>query len=64
MGDAVASLGLVFMIVRVFHLGVHAFAVMNVLLAGLWILLAWRAGKLHDELAEKHPEREGEATAV
>ena len=64
MGDAVASLGLVFMIVRVFKLGVHAFAVMNVLLASLWIVLAWRAGKLHDELAEKHPEREGETTAA
>jgi AAA family ATP:ADP antiporter len=64
MGDAVASLGMVFMIVRVFKLGVHAFAVMNVILAGLWIYLAWRTGKLHDELAEKHPEREGEATAA
>ncbi|MEP6865587.1 MAG: Npt1/Npt2 family nucleotide transporter [Deltaproteobacteria bacterium] len=61
MGDAIAGLGIVALFVEVMHLGVHAFAVMNVVLAALWIYLAWRAGKLHDELAEKHPEREGEA---
>jgi AAA family ATP:ADP antiporter len=61
MGDAIAGLGIVALFVEVLHLGVHAFAAMNVALAALWIYLAWRAGKLHDELAEKHPEREGEA---
>ncbi|HET9987235.1 MAG TPA: Npt1/Npt2 family nucleotide transporter, partial [Kofleriaceae bacterium] len=64
MGDAVAGLGIVALFVEVLKLGVHAFAAMNVVLAALWIYLAWRAGRLHDELAEKHPEREGEATAA
>ncbi|MEO6771947.1 MAG: Npt1/Npt2 family nucleotide transporter [Kofleriaceae bacterium] len=64
LGDAVAGLGIVALFVAVLHVGVHAFAVMNVLLAAVWIYLAWRAGKLHDELAAKHPEREGEATAA
>jgi AAA family ATP:ADP antiporter len=64
MGDAIAGLGIVALFVEILHLGVHAFAAMNVVLAALWIYLAYRAGKLHDELAEKHPEREGKATAV
>jgi ATP:ADP antiporter, AAA family len=64
MGDAIAGLGIVALFVEVLHLGVHAFAAMNVVLAALWIYLAWRAGKLHDELAQKHPEREGETTAA
>lgn len=64
MGDAIAGLGIVALFVEVLHLGVHAFAALNVALAALWIYLAWRAGKLHDELASKHPEREGEATAA
>ena len=64
MGDVIAGLGIVGLFVEVFHLGVHAFAIMNVILAAVWILLAFRAGRLHDELANKHPEREGEAKAV
>jgi ATP:ADP antiporter, AAA family len=64
MGDAIAGLGIVALFVEVLHLGVHAFAAMNVVLSAVWIYLAWRAGKLHDELAQKHPEREGKATAA
>jgi len=64
MGDVIAGLGIVGLFVEVLHLGVHAFAIMNVILAAVWILLAFRAGRLHDELANKHPEREGEAKAV
>jgi len=61
MGDVIAGLGIVGLFVEVLHLGVRAFAIMNVILAGVWLLLAWRAGKLHDELVNEHPEREGEA---
>jgi hypothetical protein len=32
---------------------VRAFAVLNVCLAGVWLLLAYRAGKMHDELVAK-----------
>ena len=60
----IAGLGIVALFVEVLHLGVHAFAALNVALAALWIYLAWRAGKLHDELAEKHPEREGDVKAA
>jgi AAA family ATP:ADP antiporter len=61
MGDVIAGLGIVGLFVEVLHVGVRAFAIMNVVLAVLWIYLAWRAGKLHDELAKEHPDREGEA---
>lgn len=64
MGDAIAGLGIVALFVEILHLGVHAFAAMNCVLAALWIYLAWRAGRLHDELAEKHPEREGDPKAA
>ncbi len=59
MGDVIAGLGLVFLLVHVLGLGVHAFAMLNVCLAVLWVFLAARAGKLHDErVAERaaHPE--------
>jgi len=51
MGDVVAGLGCVFVLVEVLGLGVRAFAVMNLVLAGCWLVLAARAGRLHDQLA-------------
>jgi ATP:ADP antiporter, AAA family len=50
MGDVVAGLGIVFVLVEVLGLGVRAFAIMNVVLALCWIVLAARAGRLHDKL--------------
>jgi len=48
----------VFLFVEVLGLGVKAFAMLNVVLAGVWLLLAYRAGKLHDELVSKNPQPE------
>jgi AAA family ATP:ADP antiporter len=53
LGDVIAGIGIVALFVEVLGLGVHAFAILNVCLAALWLLLARRAGKLHDELVEK-----------
>src|SRR6185295_3428828 len=50
MGDVVAGLGIVFLLVHVLGLGVRAFAVLNIMLAICWLLLAYRAGRLHDQL--------------
>ena len=50
MGDVIAGLGIVFVLVRVLGLGVRAFAVLNVSLAVVWLLLARRTGRMHDEL--------------
>jgi len=54
MGDVIAGLGIVFLLVEVLGLGVRAFAVLNVALAVTWVLLAMRAGKLYDKLAAEH----------
>jgi len=61
MGDVIATLGIVFLFVEVLGVGVRAFAIMNVCLAVVWLFLAYRAGKLHDELIAAHPEREGKS---
>ena len=65
MGDVIAGLGLVFLFVEVLGLGVRAFAILNVALGVVWLLLAARAGKLHAELvAQQAPasaEREPRA---
>jgi AAA family ATP:ADP antiporter len=50
MGDVIAGLGIVFVLVQVLGLGVRAFAILNVGLAVVWIALAARAGRLHDEM--------------
>jgi AAA family ATP:ADP antiporter len=50
MGDVIAGLGIVFLFVEVLGLGVRAFAVLNVVLAVCWLVLAARAGRLHDRL--------------
>jgi AAA family ATP:ADP antiporter len=51
MGDVIAGLGIVFLFVEVLGLGVRAFAVLNIALAACWLLLAARAGRMHDQLA-------------
>jgi AAA family ATP:ADP antiporter len=56
MGDVIAGLGIVFLLVEVLHLGVHAFAALNVGLAACWLLLAHRAGRIHDQLARTREE--------
>jgi AAA family ATP:ADP antiporter len=50
MGDVIAGLGIVFVLVEVLGLGVRAFAVLNVVLAVCWLVLAARAGRVHDRL--------------
>lgn len=53
MGDVIAGMGLVFLLVHELDLGVRAFAILNVVLGVIWLVLAARAGKLHDELVAK-----------
>ncbi|MDB4957953.1 MAG: carrier protein family protein, partial [Myxococcales bacterium] len=56
MGDVIAGLGLVFLFVEVLGLSVRAFAIMNICLGAVWLLLAYRAGRLHDKLVAEHGE--------
>jgi ATP:ADP antiporter, AAA family len=54
MGDVIAGLGVVVLLVEVLGLGTRSFAVLNLVLAACWLLLARRTGRIHDELmAEK-----------
>src|ERR1043166_6057160 len=57
MGDVIAGLGIVFVLVRVLGLGVRSFAVLNVCLAFVWLVLAYRAGRIYDKMvaAQPHP---------
>jgi AAA family ATP:ADP antiporter len=57
MGDMIAGLGVVFVVVNVLGLGVHAFAIMNLALGALWLWLAARAGKLHDVRTKERAAR-------
>jgi AAA family ATP:ADP antiporter len=63
MGDVIAGLGIVFLLVRVLGLGIRAFAVLNVCLAVCWLVLAYRTGRMHDKMTaeraepDAHPER-------
>ncbi|MEO8841653.1 MAG: Npt1/Npt2 family nucleotide transporter [Kofleriaceae bacterium] len=61
MGDVVAGLGIVFLFVEVLGLGVRSFAILNVALAAVWIFLAYRTGRMHDELVK---QQEGRAPAA
>ena len=64
LGDVIAGIGIVALFVEVLGLGVQAFAILNVCLAFVWLLLARRAGKLHDELvAKQDPQSEAPARA-
>lgn len=57
LGDVAAGLGVVFVLVDVLGLGVHAFAAINVVLSALWLWLAARAGRLHDQRAAERADR-------
>ncbi len=64
MGDVVAGLGIVFLLVSVLGLGVHAFAALNIVLAICWLWLAARAGRMHDKLlAEQASDRDQASSA-
>ena len=56
MGDVIAGMGIVFLFVEVLGLGVRAFAILNIVLAGCWLALAAVAGRLHDRLAAASAE--------
>ena len=57
LGDVVAGLGIVFLMVDVLGLGVEAFAIVNLCLSLLWLVLVVRVGKLHDERTEERASR-------
>jgi len=57
MGDVIAGLGVVYLIVRVLGLGVETLAVMNLGLAVVWLWLAARTGRLHDARAKERAAR-------
>jgi len=58
MGDVIAGLGIVFLLVRVLGLGTRSFAVLNLCLGGCWLVLAYRTGKIYDKLvAESAPTK-------
>jgi len=56
MGDVIAGLGLVVLFVEVLGLGVRAFAILNVALGVVWLVLAARAGRLHAKLVAEQGE--------
>jgi AAA family ATP:ADP antiporter len=57
MGDVIAGVGLVVLFVEVLGLGIRAFAVLNVCLGLLWLVMAARAGALHAELIAAQTKR-------
>lgn len=58
MGDVIAGLGVVFLLVHVLGLGVRAFAVLNLCLAAVWLVLAYRTGRIYDEMVVDSAEPE------
>ena len=56
-GDVIAGLGVVFVLVDVLGLGVRAFAALNIGLSALWLWLAARTGRLHDQRTAERAER-------
>jgi AAA family ATP:ADP antiporter len=56
-GDVIAGLGVVFVLVDVLGLGVRAFAALNIVLSVLWLWLASRTGRLHDERTAERAHR-------
>lgn len=60
MGDVIAALGVVFVLVDVLDLGVRAFAGLNLVLGALWLSLAARTGRLHDERTAERARRAAE----
>jgi AAA family ATP:ADP antiporter len=61
MGDVIAGLGIVFLFAKVLGLGPRAFAVLNVVLAMLWIALAAAAGRRHDWLVAARAQDRSQA---
>jgi ATP:ADP antiporter, AAA family len=63
MGDVLAGLGIVFLLVRVLGLGIRSFAVLNLCLGVCWLVLAYRAGRMYDQMVaeqgdpDARPER-------
>ena len=64
MGDVIAGLGIVFLLVRVLGLGIRAFAVLNVCLAVCWLVLAYRAGRMYDAMAADQVEPEAQPERI
>jgi AAA family ATP:ADP antiporter len=56
-GDVLAGLGVVFVLVDVLGLGVRAFAALNIGLSVLWLWLAARTGRMHDQRTAERAER-------
>jgi ATP:ADP antiporter, AAA family len=56
-GDVIAGLGVVFVLVDVLGLGVRAFAALNIVLSVLWLWLAARTGRLHDQRTAERAHR-------
>jgi len=57
LGDVVAGLGAVFLLVTVLGLGVRAFAILNLVLAVVWLWLVSRVGRLHDQRTTERAAR-------
>jgi ATP:ADP antiporter, AAA family len=64
MGDVIAGLGIVFLLVRVLGLGIRAFAVLNVCLAVCWLVLAYRTGRMYDAMTAELVEPDAEPERV
>jgi AAA family ATP:ADP antiporter len=56
-GDVIAGLGVVFVLVDVLGLGTRVFAALNLVLGALWLWLAARTGRLHDERTAERADR-------
>jgi AAA family ATP:ADP antiporter len=56
-GDVVAGIVLVYLVVEVLKLDVSAFAWINAALAAVWIFLVFRIGKLHDQRTAERAAR-------
>jgi AAA family ATP:ADP antiporter len=56
-GDVIAGLGVVFLLVDVLGLGVRAFAALNIGLSALWLWLAARTGRMHDQRTAERADR-------
>src|SRR4029077_7470065 len=50
MGDVIAGLGIVFLLVSVLGRGTRAFSVLTISLAVCWLVLAYRSGRAYDQL--------------
>jgi ATP:ADP antiporter, AAA family len=57
LADAIIGIGVVVLFVDVLDLGVRAFAIMNIALAALWIVVAVLTGRVHDQRAAERASR-------